>query len=193
MTCLWETRCPTSCLWGDVRHVSGLTSITISPCLYCIFGFYRWQNCKSKRGKISRKSSGLTCLHIFVYRIKNRAHIRYRNFYFTVKIFFNISYLGAVIIELKLQKLNGFWVLILYVRLLWSVIFELYKIIYAFLPLYLFLIKRKNYPTVNGLCFTLWNNVLHIIICPWISLRRFNIEGRPSSFWAGELNFDLEK
>ena len=80
-----------------------------------------------------------------------------------------------------------------YVRLLWSVIFELYKIICAFLPLYLFLIKRKNYPTVNGLCFTLWNNVLRTIICPWISLRRFNIEGRPSSFWAGALKFDLDK
>ena len=82
---------------------------------------------------------------------------------------------------------------ILYVRLLWSVIFELYKIIYAFVPLYLFLIKRKNYPTVNSLCFTLWNNVLHTIICPWISLRRFNIENRPSSFWAGALKFDLDK
>ena len=84
-------------------------------------------------------------------------------------------------------------IFILYVRLLWSVIFELYKIICAFLPLYLFFINRKNYPTVNGLCFTLWNNVLRTVICPWISLRRFNIEGRPSSFLAGSLKFDLDK
>ena len=72
---------------------------------------------------------------------------------------------------------------ILYFRLLWSVIFELYKIIGAFVPFYLFLIKRKNYPTVNDLHLTPLNNVLHII----------NIEGRPSSFLAGALTFDLVK
>ena len=82
--------------------------------------------------------------------------------------------------------------LLLYVRLLWSVIFALYLIICAFLFLYLFLIKRKNFSTVNGISFTLCNNVLHTIICPWISLRRFNVEGRPSSFLAGELKFDLD-
>ena len=83
--------------------------------------------------------------------------------------------------------------IILYIRLFWSLIFELYKIICAFLPLYLYSIKRKNYPTVNILCLTPLNNVSHTIICLWNSLRGFYIEGSPSLFLAGALKFDLDK
>ena len=64
---------------------------------------------------------------------------------------------------------------ICYVRLFWSVIFELHKFICVILPLYLYSFKRKNYSTVNSLCLMPLNNFLHTIICPWNSLRRFNI------------------
>ena len=42
---------------------------------------------------------------------------------------------------------------------------------YMFIYVFVFIFKqRKNYYTVTGLCFTLFNNVLHTIICRWSAI-----------------------
>ena len=63
----------------------------------------------------------------------------------------------------------------------------------VFLPLDLFLIKRKNYPTlpVHDLHYTKVCYIL--IIYPWISVRGFNVEDWPSLFLLGAMKFDLDK
>ena len=62
------------------------------------------------------------------------------------------------------DTVSALWASILYVRFFWSVIFELYKFICAILLLYVYLIKKKNYPTVNGLCLTPLKKPLNILL-----------------------------